>query len=45
MAGLVTLVGSEINALLEHYNAESKLKAEKLERDGLDGDPGANSTR
>lgn len=45
MAGLVTLVGSEINALLEHYNAESKLKSERLERDGLDGDPGANSTR
>jgi membrane protein len=45
MAGLVTLVGSEINALLEHYRAESKLKAEKLARDGRHGGPGANSAQ
>lgn len=29
--GLVTLVGSEVNALLEHYSPEGKVKGEKVE--------------
>jgi membrane protein len=33
IAGLVILTGSEINALLEHYSAEGKLKAGKKERE------------
>ncbi len=45
MAGLVILIGSEINALLEHYNAESKLRAEKMERGKRDGGPRAKSAR
>ncbi|HXK59084.1 MAG TPA: YihY/virulence factor BrkB family protein [Acidobacteriota bacterium] len=32
LAGFVILVGSEINALLEHYNPEGKQKGDKFER-------------
>lgn len=34
LAGLVILVGSEINALVEHYSAEGKRKGEKHEGGG-----------
>lgn len=34
LAGLVILIGSEINALVEHYSAEGKRKGEKREGGG-----------
>ncbi|MBE0598135.1 MAG: YihY/virulence factor BrkB family protein [Desulfuromonadales bacterium] len=40
-AGLVILVGSEINALLEHYSSEGKRKGEKKEGGRRGGDPTA----
>jgi membrane protein len=39
IAGLVILVGSEINALLEHYSAKGKRKGEKKEGERRGGDP------
>jgi membrane protein len=40
IAGLVILVGSEINALLEHYSPEGKRKGEKKEGERRSGDLG-----
>lgn len=37
IAGLVILVGSEINALIEHYSPEGKRKGEKTEGERLGG--------
>jgi membrane protein len=39
IAGLVILVGSEINALVEHYSPEGKRKGEKKEGERRGGDP------
>jgi membrane protein len=39
IAGLVILVGSEINALIEHYSPEGKQKGEKEEGEHRGGDP------
>ena len=44
IAGLVILVGSEINALIEHYSSEGKRKGEKEEGD-RQGEPGALPSR
>ena len=44
IAGLVILVGSEINALLEHYSAEGKQKGEKKEGEKR-GDGAAEAAR
>jgi membrane protein len=44
IAGLVILVGSEINALLEHYSASGKQKGEKREGEKR-GAPGAQPGR
>jgi membrane protein len=40
-AGLVILIGSEINALLEHYSSKGKRKGEKKEGKRSGGDPAA----
>lgn len=39
IAGLVILIGSEINALLEHYSPEGKRKGEKKEGEHPGGSP------
>lgn len=39
IAGLVILIGSEINALLEHYSSKGKRKGEKREGERRGGDP------
>jgi membrane protein len=41
IAGLVILIGSEINALLEHYSAKGKRKGEKKEGERRGGSPAA----
>jgi membrane protein len=41
IAGLVILIGSEINALLEHYSAKGKRKGEKKEGERSGGSPAA----
>lgn len=45
ITGLVILVGSEINVLLEHYSAEGKRKGEKKEGERRGGDPGPKPAR
>lgn len=39
IAGLVILIGSEINALVEHYNPKGKQKGEKNEQEHAGGAP------
>jgi membrane protein len=43
VAGLVILVGSEINALIEHYDPQGKSKGEKLEPDPQGASKSSNS--
>jgi membrane protein len=45
IAGLAILLGSEINALLEHYSSTGKRKGEKQEGERRGGDPARNSRR
>jgi membrane protein len=45
ITGLVILVGSEINVLLEHCRAEGKRKGEKKEGERRGGDPGPKPAR
>lgn len=48
IAGFVILIGSEINALIEHYSPEGKRKGEKQESPHAGGDPqqaGPGATR
>jgi hypothetical protein len=42
---MVILVGSEINALLEHDSREGKQKGEKTEGEKRGGDPGLKPVR
>jgi membrane protein len=41
IAGLAILLGSEINALLEHHSSKGKRKGERKEGDGRGGNPAA----